>query len=366
MTEQDLRRVLQESTANIHWSKDQQTVLQSHAAGGSVRPRKKLVFTVILALMLTATLSIAVAESLGWGLTDFFRFRQEEKILQEHPEVVQTKIPQQFSGSDNYTVTITEAVYDGFASHVVATIKPKDSSILLLDETVDVDMGIPALNLSYMEFDFFDEDAHYPTIGEWAAEHGKKPVKYGYMLSKESGGDYSQLEDGTQVLYESTYYDNGPDTLPMTLSVLFYDPEKGPDQGKQEEVEVKFTLQKTPPKWVRNFKPALEVKECGIVIDEIKLSTTVMATYLHVQFHALESETTTRRYYYYWFLLAEEDGTLREKAHAGIDHAGQGESQASFSPLGDVPPSTIPLLITDHEDGTGHLIRIDVPQEEQP
>lgn len=295
MTEQDLRRVLQESTANIHWSKDPQTILPSDAAGGGVRVRKKLVFPVILALMLMATLSIAVAESLGWGLTDFFRFRQEQKILQEHPEVVQTKIPQQFSGSDNYTVTITEAVYDGFASHVVATIKPKDSSILLVDETVDLDMYIPDLNLSYMKFDFFDENAHYPTIRQWAAEHGKRPVKYGYLLSSYSAGNYSQLEDGTQVLYESTYYDNGPDTLPMTLNVLFFDPEKGPDEGKEEEVEVQFTLQKTPPKWVRNFKPALEVKECGIVIDEIKLSTTVMATYLHVQFHDLDSETASGR-----------------------------------------------------------------------
>lgn len=364
MTEQDLRRVLQESTANIHWSKDQQTVLQSHAAGRGVRVRKKLVFTIILALMLMATLSIAVAESLGWGLTDFFRFRQEQKILQEHPEVVQTEIPQQFSGSDNYTVTITEAVYDGFASHVVATIKPKDSSILLVDETVDLDMFIPDLNLSYMEFDFFDESAHYPTIREWAAERGKKPVKYGYMLSANSGGNYSQLEDGTQVLYESTYYDNGPDTLPMTLSVLFYDPEKGPDQGKEEEVEVNFTLQKTPPKWVRNFNPALEVRECGIIIDEIKLSTTVMATYLHVQFHASDSETTSRRYY--WFRLAEEDGTPREEAYAGLDYAGQNKSQAAFAPLEDVPPSTIKLLITDHQDGTEHLIHVDVPQEEQP
>lgn len=342
MNKQDLTRVLHESTEGIHFTMDAQAVLRAKQTKGEVKMKRKLVPIVAAALLLALTMSIAVAESLGWGLTDFFRFTKEEAILKSQPEIVQTAIPQTVSGSERYTVTIVEAVYDGYASHVVAAIKPRDNSIQLIDEDTDADMPLCALNMPHMGFDAFDTNTDYPTIDEWAKEQGKTLKKVGYMLSDDALGTSALLEDGTYMLYETSNHGDSPDILPMELKVGFFAAEGGWN-GNEDEITVSFTLEKTPPRWSKTVKPELEVEKYGIVVDEVTVTTTVMATYVNTRYHFTDPEKQKDC----WFRPTDGNGNVMSEA-SSVASTGREGDNAYLCQTGSIPLDTLPQNLVLH------------------
>ncbi len=231
--------------------------------------KKKMSAGVVFALILTLLAVAGLAASGSLGLQAWFeRYTGAGTTLPDAAEHILQNVAE--TETANAVYSVREAVYDGVAAYILVDITPKDEHTFLMPDGYDADLFIDDLIKGAES-----------TIGEYAAAHGYTTlaVADAWPLDYEGSGSASWA-DGTLSLRLSIPIQTESDALNVTLS-LWTDHVTG---------TLPLTLPVMKPLWEVQSEESVEWPEKGLRVDHVRMTGSVMATYLYVDFTVTDLE----------------------------------------------------------------------------
>lgn len=158
----ETKELLDRQLSRVMWTQGDRHAVRCAIRKERTYMKKKFVWMLAAALLLTLLAGVALAVGMGWGVKEFAQ--RDAQVRDGMPDVpVQTAIPQQGGVGREALVSVTDAVWDGETVYITLLAEPVQEGLLLMDECLAPDM--PVRNL----------DCELPegmTIAEWAAGSG--------------------------------------------------------------------------------------------------------------------------------------------------------------------------------------------------
>ena len=293
MTERDLERVLNQSVQDVHLSDAARRRIRQATKEERPVTSKKFV-AIVLAVMLTLTASVGIAEELG--LFDFLARKMGQTVLPGANDMIKADIA--IAETEHAVYHVSQAAYDGKSVSIMVDITPKSESILLLDETWSPDEDLMAWLKPEME-------GSKQTIAEYAAENGMTIV---YATVRQSPMDGCAVIDdwnnGTLSLLRS--FNAVEDTLPLTFTFTTF-PYMPDGTYLPSTNTVQFTLKANKPLWQVSRDLGFALPECGLLIDSITVTGTALQSYYELHYTITDVEKANQ---FYVFDILQPSGEL--------------------------------------------------------
>lgn len=273
MKDHEIRPMLDRQLSACEWTaEDTQKLFRRMRKEKPCMKRKlSLAFVMMLLLLLAAGIALAAA---GFGLLDSLRRQGGDTFLPQATDMIQ---PLSVTAeTDDVTLAIREAAYDGHGAYILAAITPKDNATMLLSEDLTPSN---AANGYVSELPATMEGTE-TTLAAYAAAHG-----YTRFVSADLGMDSISYtmdtgwQDGT--LLETLFIPASGSTLtlPLSLSSMPVTVDGAPDASRFVREDFSLTLTASPALWQAASRTALELPACGLRVDGAVFTGTALACY---------------------------------------------------------------------------------------
>ena len=282
MTERDLERVLNQSVQDVHLSDAARRRIRRATKEERPVTSKKFV-AIVLAVMLTLTASVGIAEELG--LFDFLARKMGQTVLPGANELVKNDVA--YGETDHVTYTIKQALYDGQSASLLVEMKAKDEETFLLPDGWILEDGYGALTYSTEAEALADPR----TIAEYAKENGyTRMVNPSVELSinSTSSGVDEWVDNTLTVLYS---FSAEGDIL--TLPIEYFSCEcSATERSNFQRVPDTITLKaNTKPLWTVSSSESFDAPGFGVHVDGVTITGTPVQSYWTINYTVTDVET---------------------------------------------------------------------------
>jgi len=346
MTEQDLRRVLNESVQDVHLS--DQARRNIRLATKEERPVKmKKVVAIALAVVLMLSVSVGIAE--GLGLFDFLQKTMGQTVLPEANELVQSDVA--YGETDDVTYTIKQAVYDGKAVALMLEVRAKDNQTMLMASTWSPDEPIGWYE-SFMEGINANDER---TFTQYAAENGY--TRFATASLRVIASDDFQIESWNNnmltVLYSFSAEGNEL-TLPIEFRSRTYTYDTTYHMDELQRIAHEITLTAAEPLWTVSSSETFDAPGFGIRVDGLTLTGTVVQSYWTVHYTVTDAETARNTPWNANIVDMEKQyidgGVLGMGGSARPEYNGQHLTYTGAINAMETPPEQLMILLRNWDD----------------
>ena len=277
MTERDLERVLNQSVQDVHLSDAARRRIRQATKEERPVTSKKFV-AIVLAVMLTLTASVGIAEELG--LFDFLARKMGQTVLPGANELVKNDVA--YGETDHVTYTIKQALYDGQSASLLVEMKAKDEETMLI--------GPGWMMEDRIGWYIYDTEAEAladtRTITDYAAEKGY--TRFVEPSVEVNMGDYAGIDDWKDNVLTVLYSFNATgDELVLPMEYFAYDY----TAQKSQRVKDEITLKASKPLWAVSSNESFDAPAFGIRVDGVTITGTVVQSYWTVHYTVTDAET---------------------------------------------------------------------------
>lgn len=273
MTERDLTRILTAYVQDVHLPEDARRNIRL-AAKEEPKVKKKFNAAIVLVVVLVMLTTVGVAANLG--MFDFLARHTGTQVLPGATSVTSVGLAE----TDLATFTISEAAFDGRGASVMVKVTPKDEKTFLIGEG-GFGPDDPALCI------IRDESLGEMTIWEYAKSHGYENIVVVNGMFINERDCMSVVDDwqDNELIWVYGFEASGDEVvLNFEGMTIPFDSEGNLDWTRdQRTATASFTMKASAPLWTARAKEAVEVPDCGVRIEEVNLTGTVLATYVEIR-----------------------------------------------------------------------------------
>ena len=262
----------------------------------------KLIVAITVLCLLAAGTAFAVSNT--WGILDFLSERRiNVNVLSDAPEIVQTNPPQTGGESELAVFSVREAIFDGQNVYIVMEAKPTSPDYLLLGTSVALEEPIGNMG------PLFEHNGE--TVGEYALNNNKTPIHTDVHIDMKSYSIDSILEaDGTLIYMISGSFIDDSSQMALDITCItapYIDGSALIENIQRSALTVELRNSGTQNNVVTNVNTA-EYADCGVRVDRITLTGSLMGIYAEIEFLVIDEEIFAKTNGGLWFEFIDENG----------------------------------------------------------
>ena len=307
---------------------------------------KKFV-AIVLAVMLSLSATVAVAEELG--LFDFLSRMMGQTVLPEANELVQTDVA--YGETDDVTFTVKQAVYDGKSVSLLVEMRAKDDKTMLMSSIWSPDEQIGWYEYFMEGIDANDER----TFSQYAAENGY--TRFASVSARIDAGDESQIEHWNNnvltVLY--SFSAEGDELkLPIEFRSRTYTYDTTYHMDELHRIPHEITLTAAEPLWEVSSNQSFDAPGFGLRVDGVTITGTPVQSYWTITYTVTDVEIAHNLGWNANIVDMEKQyidgGALGMGGSASPEYNGQQLTYTGAIKAMEHPPEQLMILLRNWED----------------
>ena len=301
--------------------------------------RRPTMMIVLVALLILAVGGSAAATSSQWGLFDFFtQGNNKGQTLPEASGFLRTDGSLQGGKADAATIVLRESLCDGRYAWMVFDITPSDEHTLFI-------LTEDRINATASEFS--PELPSDMTLADWAKENGYYRIMRVFMTTEDWQQEvawHRETDGSYTVLAMAECAIKGNAVLNLTCSLYPVWDISTNKQTIDQQIPIQVTLEPSiDPLWTAEWTGQASIPDTDIVLEQVTLTSTVIATYIEITYTASEmhwlypQDETGKRMLYSPGILSKTREGIMTTSHMYQVSKGRYRCTGLYTPMPESP-----------------------------